>query len=307
LNIIGDTIAPTMGYWLRQWKLTGNLRYLADRRVVITLVTVVIILPITYSKNMKWLGISSVIAIFSASYTVLFVDIKGFISLIQAPGFAKGTIPFINVDPNFLIAIPLICLSFQCHIHVIPIYSDLKNGSRMRMSIVIFGALLICFSFYASVGFFGYTNFGSAVEGNVIKNYQINDLVALFARITVATLVALSYPLRYFATRKTFESLFFKDGMDTTTDILITTIFVIITILLSMFIPDITDIFGIIGSIGAVSLMFIFPGMLLWTTKNIGWRVFSIVLVIFGVIMGVSGTVVTVMDIVTKYKKIWNL
>ena len=132
-------------------------------------------------------------------------------------------------------------------------------------------------------------------------------MIALFARLTVATLVALSYPLRYFATRKTIESLFFKDGMDTTTDYLITTIFVILTILLSMFIPDITDIFGIIGSIGAVSLMFIFPGMLLWTTQKMIWRGCSVILVVFGIIIGIAGTVVTMLDIVSKYRKLWGI
>eukprot|EP01080_Neovahlkampfia_damariscottae_P008260 gene8260-85_t len=307
LNIVGDTLSPTMAYWFQHWRVSGNLKQLADRRFVIILVTVVVILPITFFKNMKWLGIASVIAIFSAAYTVVFVDVKGLIYIIENQGFAQGTQPFINLDPNFLISIPLICLSFQCHIHVIPVYAELKKASRAKMIAVIIGGLLICFTFYASVGFFGYVNFGSAVEGNVIRNYEINDMIALFARLTVATLVALSYPLRYFATRKTIESLFFKDGMEATTDYLITTIFVILTILLSMFIPDITDIFGIIGSIGAVSLMFIFPGMLLWTTQKFIWRVCSVTLVVFGMIMGIAGTVVTMMDIVSKYRKLWEI
>ena len=123
---------------------------MADRRFVIIMVTVVIILPITFFKNMKWLGIASVIAIFSAAYTVVFVDIKGLLYIIEHQGFAEGTKPFINLDPNFFISIPLICLSFQCHIHVIPVYAELKKASRVKMIAVIIGGLLICFTFYGN-------------------------------------------------------------------------------------------------------------------------------------------------------------
>jgi amino acid permease len=299
LNIIGDISSPVLVYWLKQWGV-HKLVFLADRRLIIAVSTLVVILPITYSKNMKVLGVASFIAIVSAAYTVIYVDVTGGMYLANS-GFAAGTNLYINLQPNFFIAIPLICLSFQCHIHVVPIYHSLQRPTYLRMFIVIVVTMIICFLFYASVGFFGYTTFGSSIRGNAMLNYPLDDIFAGIGRFGVGILVALSYPLRWFATRNVIESLFFKNGLGSELDFAFTTIFVVLTIIASILFPDIVDVFGIIGSIGAVSVMFIFPGMLLWTKKGYFWKFVSVPVVLLGLAMGIVGTIATLMSIYKKY------
>lgn len=251
---------------------------------------------------MKWLGLASFIAIFSAAYTVCYITVMGSISLSQK-GIANGTIILFHPSFEFFTSIPLICLSFQCHIHVVPIYHELRQRSIKKMIFIIIISLFICLLFYTFVGFFGYTMFGSNTKGNVIINFN-NDIPTGIARINIGILVALSYPLRYFATRKVIESLFYKNGMSKEIDYIITILFVIFTILLSIFIPDIVDIFGIIGSIGAMSLMFIFPSLILYFhSQKIYMKIFSIILILFGVILGIFGTVMTCINMRNKYIK----
>jgi amino acid permease len=230
----------------------------------------------------------------TAFYNVVFIVVSSisFMSNNPLPKFE----PFVNVSSQFLIAFPIICFAYQCHIHVIPIYSELKNPSKLKMNLIIVSSMAICFLFYCSVGIFGYLNFGIYVKGNVILNFGL-EVFPSIARVCISITAVFSYPIHSLTSRLAIESLFFKERMSIGMYVFITLSYVAITTVLSIYMPGIVSIFGLMGSIGACTLMFLFPAMLLFTRKSIIKKIFASILFIFGFVLGITGTVFTVLDI----------
>lgn len=67
----------------------------------------------------------------------------------------------------------ILSFSWNCSIFI----KELKNHSMKRMSIVITTTQTLCVVLYCTFGIFGYMTFFSKVDGNVLNNYSIEDLV----------------------------------------------------------------------------------------------------------------------------------
>lgn len=60
---------------------------------------------------------------------------------------------------------------FSCHISIFPIVEEMKVKSHSRIRGVIGLSLLLSLIIFIIVGLFGYLQFASATDGNILNNY----------------------------------------------------------------------------------------------------------------------------------------
>jgi amino acid permease len=265
-----------------------------------SIVCIIIILPLAFFHKLKWLGFTSFLSIFSVAYTVSFVSIRGIMHLYTV-GIGKDVKILVNPSWEFFVTLPLFCFAFQCHIHASPIYYELKNKSLKKMSFIIVTSMFICFMIYSLVGVFGYLTFGNKIKGNIMGYYDLKDVFVTIGLLCIGVTVVLSYPIHSLTARQAIESLIFPEGLHGIYYVIITLAIVFGSLGFALVIPGILQIFGLMGSIGSVSLMFIFPGLILWKLGDRWfWRILSVVLIIFGIAMGISGTAFTIMEMIIK-------
>lgn len=249
------------------------------------------------------MGFSSLISIFSVGYTVVFVVVKGIIQL-SSSGVGKNVNFGVNLSTDLIVIVPLLCFAYQCHIHATPIYFELKDKSLPRMGLIISISMFICFLLYSLVGIFGYLTFGNLIQGNIMSYYNMQDIFVTIGLFCIGITVILSYPIHSFTARQTVQTLFFKNEIEGIDYIFVTLLIVILSWVFALFVPGILEIFGLMGSIGSVSLMFVFPGLILFKlSQKLVMKVLAIVLILFGLLIGISGTVITIIEMVNKRKK----
>lgn len=95
--------------------------------------------------------------------------------------------------------------------NVFSIYDELERRSARRMRRVAKGSMSVCFAVYSLMGIFGVLDFGPRTNGNILKNYCLDDtrtspsgvIVAAYVAITLT--VVMAFPLVIFPCRYTVE------------------------------------------------------------------------------------------------------
>jgi sodium-coupled neutral amino acid transporter 7/8 len=303
LTVIADTAAPLFGHWFPG-------KWYADRRFVITLFSVLFVFPLICLKKVSLLSYTSGLAVLSSAYTCAFIVVQRIIILAK-----DGLPPSVNIaiNPSFQIlgAFPIITFAFQCHIMLIPIYAELYNPTIGRMTIVIIAALGVCLSLEGTVAIFGYLSFGAATAGNILLNYPMKNIGAGVARVGMGFVAIFAYPMANFTARLTIRSLVFKRDPEFADwkFYTVTVLWFIMTLLIALFVPNISIVFGLTGSLGCTAVMFLFPGLILWVLardysgiSKVSSRLYAVFLLIFGMIVLLGGTFVSIMEIIFGVK-----
>ncbi|BBN02053.1 hypothetical protein Mp_2g12390 [Marchantia polymorpha subsp. ruderalis] len=292
LIITGDVFEPVFA------DLFGESSYLANRRVVILFFAFVVILPLAMKTTLKALKYSSVISIVMLTYLTIALVIIGISSLISK-GFPSDILVW-RAGQHAFIIIDIVVFAFQCHIQVVPIFAELAempkpffgNGkgpleerllddevlsqvtSRQRservkrMDAVIFVSMSICLIGYCMVGEFGYLIFPD-VDSDVLKNFGNANVFMNFARIGMAVVAMVCYPLQSHPARSIVDDAYKAiskapvHAFSWTRHIVITLIFFVSTLAVALIISDLGTVFSIVGSTGGVMVVFIIPGVLL--------------------------------------------
>jgi sodium-coupled neutral amino acid transporter 7/8 len=194
---------------------------------------------------------------------------------------------------------------------LIPIYAELYNPTIGRMTIVIIAALGVCLSLEGTVAIFGYLSFGAATAGNILLNYPMKNIGAGVARVGMGFVAIFAYPMANFTARLTIRSLVFKRDPEFADwkFYTVTVLWFIMTLLIALFVPNISIVFGLTGSLGCTAVMFLFPGLILWVLardysgiSKVSSRLYAVFLLIFGMIVLLGGTFVSIMEIIFGVK-----
>ncbi len=164
--------------------------------------------------------------------------------------------------------IPVICFGYQCHVNAVPIYACLKNKTLKEFSKSITASLIIVFAAYTLTATFGYLTFGVEINDDLLRSYDAKDASVLVAVIMYLIKTYTSYPLNLFCARTAIEGVWIEVfHLNTETillnekkrRVLIVTIWFLLSLLVALFIPNITLVINYLGALAA-TFMFIFPG-----------------------------------------------
>ncbi|KAL2644177.1 hypothetical protein R1flu_011764 [Riccia fluitans] len=303
LIITGDVFGPVFAEFF------GENSILANRRVVIVLFTVFVILPLAMKTTLKSLKYSSVISVVMLAYLTVALVTIGTKSLVLN-GFPPNVLIW-DAGKKAFVVIDVAVMAFQCHIQVITIFSELSEHPKpffgaekymleeslldeeiisqiskrqrtervKRMDAVIFLSMSVCLVGFCLVGLFGYLLFPD-VESDVLKSFGGENQFMNFARVGMAMVGIVCYPVQHFPARSIVDDAIKalmkapEAGFSWTRHTLITFFFVGSTLTVALLVTDLGTVFSIVGSTGGVMVVFIIPGLLLIRgihTKPVGY------------------------------------
>lgn len=212
---------------------------------------------------------------------------------------------------------PTICFGFQCHEAAVSIYCSMRNQSLSHWALVSLLSLLACCLVYSLIGVYGFLTFGAEVSADILMSYPGNDGVIIIARILFAVSIVTAYPIVLFLGRLVMQDFWRRscgqacgpralaDPSGMGVRMLLTVLWVAVTLAMTLFVPDLSKIIGIIGGVSSF-FIFIFPGLCLIcaiSTEPIGPRAkccleaWGVVSVLIGTFIFGQSTVEAVLEL----------
>ncbi|KAK2848121.1 hypothetical protein Q7C36_009803 [Tachysurus vachellii] len=239
---------------------TGNemtYHWYTDQRFMLFLVCLFLILPLSIPKEIWIQKYTSALGTVAAIYLTVAIVIR----------YYTRTVPeghLMDFWASMFSVIPTICFGFQCHECSIAIYSSLENKKLSNWVVISLCSMLICLAIYTLTGIYGYLTFGRNVAADVLMSYSGDDVLMIIARLLFGVSIITIYPIALLLGRLVIQDplLLHRETYETYIRVALTAVWILITLLIALFVPDISKVISIIGGISAF-FIFVFPGLCL--------------------------------------------
>ncbi|KAF5879919.1 putative sodium-coupled neutral amino acid transporter 7, partial [Clarias magur] len=273
LIIIGDQLDKLINAMAHEADGTVSSHWYTDRKFTISVMSVLIILPLSIPKEISFQKYASTFSVVGTWYVTVIIIIR---YIWPDPEISPGLLP---TSPESWTAVfnamPTICFGFQCHVSSVPVFNSMKNPTLRPWGGVVTLSMIICLFVYTGTGVSGFLSFGSTVSQDVLMSYPSDDVAVAIARAFIIISVVTSYPILHFCGRAVLEGLWLRfKGTDVDTDVvrerrrrlLYTLVWFFLTLVLALTIPDIGRVISLIGGLAAC-FIFVFPGLCLIEAK----------------------------------------
>ncbi|XP_077569538.1 putative sodium-coupled neutral amino acid transporter 8 [Stigmatopora nigra] len=291
-----------------------------DQRFALFIMCLIIILPLSIPKEIGIQKYTSVLGTLAATYLCVAVIVKYYMmethTAILTPEHTQG----VGSWASMFSVVPTICFGFQCHEACIAIYSSMKNQKITHWVVISVISMLFCLLIYTLTGVYGFMTFGREVASDILMSYPGKDVVMIISRLLFGISIITIYPIILLLGRSVILNLVIRIqrrrwGIVTSTfesrcRALLTFIWITITLLIAMFVPDMGEVISVIGGISAF-FIFIFPGLcLIFIMQNepVSNPRIRVVLTIWGIITVVVGafifgqsTTIAIMELLDKF------
>lgn len=238
--------------------------------------------PMCYFRRLDFLRHINVLGVLASLY-IIFLNIYSYYYYKPDPEH----LPNIRTSPKslleFVAALPVVFFAYQTHEIVIPVYDSMSTKNIRNFSKSVITAMFSLLILYCVAGSFGYLTFGSKVAPDIMLMYDANDSFVLAGIIALIIKMITTYPPVVFCGRDTIVRLILsrynqldRNGYQYLADsnpspffahehrcnIIITTIWNILVLIMALLIPNITIAIGFLGSLASCNV-FIFPGLAL--------------------------------------------
>uniref|UniRef100_A0A8C5EU07 Amino acid transporter transmembrane domain-containing protein n=1 Tax=Gouania willdenowi TaxID=441366 RepID=A0A8C5EU07_GOUWI len=246
--------------------------FYTDQRFALLLLCIVLILPLSISKEISIQKYISVLGTLAATYLTVAIIIKYHtmpsVLVRNSPLYASG----IGSWASMFSVIPTICFGFQCHEASVTIYSSMENQRLSHWVFISVVSMFFCLIIYSLTGVYGYLTFGKDVKADILMSYTGDDILMLIARLLFGISIITIYPIILLLGRSVIQEPLLcwrrrSVGLVTVeyesrSRYLLTVLWIAVTLLIAVFVPDISKVIGVIGGISAF-FIFIFPGLCL--------------------------------------------
>ncbi|XP_077420889.1 putative sodium-coupled neutral amino acid transporter 8 isoform X2 [Vanacampus margaritifer] len=290
-----------------------------DQRFALFVMCLVIILPLSIPKEIGIQKYTSVLGTLAATYLCVAVIVKYYLmdshTAILTPEHTQG----VGSWASMFSVVPTICFGFQCHEACIAIYSSMENQKLTHWVVISVISMLFCLLVYTLTGVYGFMTFGREVASDILMSYPGNDVVMIISRLLFGISIITIYPIILLLGRSVILNLMVRiqrrrrgivtSSFESRCRALLTVIWITVTLLIAMFVPDMSEVISVIGGISAF-FIFIFPGLcLVFIMQNepVSPRV-KVVLTVWGILTIVVGafifgqsTTIAVMELLSKF------
>lgn len=191
---------------------------------------------------------------------------------------------------------------------VLPLENKMKTPENFRGPVgVLSTAMAIIVCLFSAMGFFGYLQYGSSVQGSITLNLPPREPLAQAVKILISLAVYMTYPLQIYVP---FEILTpfvvrrFDDNKKIIAEYVFRTLLVLFTFVLAVVIPNIGLFINLIGAVSSSALALIFPPIIdlitFWPdTGKYNWRIIKNTFILLVGLLGfVTGSVSSLRAIV---------
>ncbi|XP_071380326.1 putative sodium-coupled neutral amino acid transporter 8a [Centroberyx affinis] len=243
-----------------------------DQRFALLLLCVFLILPLSIPKEISIQKYISVLGTLAATYLTIALIIKYHtmptVQVHIAPLYSSG----ISSWASMFSVVPTICFGFQCHEASIAIYSSMENQRLSHWVFISVVSMIFCLVIYSLTGVYGYLTFGKDVKADILMSYTGDDILMLIARLLFGVSIVTIYPIILLLGRSVIQDPLLSwrrrrdppvtEGFESRSRYVLTVLWITVTLLIAMFVPDISKVISVIGGISAF-FIFIFPGLCL--------------------------------------------
>ncbi|XP_030622647.1 putative sodium-coupled neutral amino acid transporter 8a [Chanos chanos] len=242
-----------------------------DQRFTLFILCLFLILPLSIPKEIGIQKYTSVLGTLAATYLTVAIIVKYHTREVQAVQIAPLYSSGISSWASMFSVIPTICFGFQCHEACIAIYSSMENKRLSHWVFISVVSMFFCLVIYSLTGIYGYLTFGRHVAADILMSYNGDDVLMIIARLLFGISIITIYPIILLLGRSVIQDpllqLCYKrtvvtDSFESRTRVALTTAWISITLLIAVFVPDISKVISVIGGISAF-FIFIFPGLCL--------------------------------------------
>uniref|UniRef100_A0A3B3TWF8 Solute carrier family 38 member 8 n=1 Tax=Poecilia latipinna TaxID=48699 RepID=A0A3B3TWF8_9TELE len=239
--------------------------FYTDHRFALVLLCFFLIMPMSIPKEIT-IQKYTVLGTLAATYLTVSIIIKYF-TMPTAPDHRSPLYSSTGAWGSMFSVIPTICFGFQCHEASIAIYSSMENQRLSHWAFVSVVAMIICLVIY-SLTVYGYLTFGKTVAPDILMSYSSHDKLMLVARLLFGVSIITIYPIIVLLGRSVIqdpllsrwrrrgEALMVK--LECRSRWVLTVLWIMTTLLIALFVPDISKVISVIGGISAF-FIFIFP------------------------------------------------
>ncbi|XP_022605721.1 putative sodium-coupled neutral amino acid transporter 8 [Seriola dumerili] len=274
--------------------------FYTDQRFALVLLCLLLILPLSIPKEISIQKYISVLGTLAATYLTVAIIIKYHTMpsvLVQVtPLYSSG----ISSWASMFSVIPTICFGFQCHEASITIYSSMANQRLSHWVLISVVSMIFCLVIYSLTGVYGYLTFGKNVKADILMSYTGDDILMLIARLLFGVSIITIYPIILLLGRSVIQDPLLswrrrRYGVVTVefesrSRYALTVLWITVTLLIAVFVPDISKVISVIGGISAF-FIFIFPGLCLifaMQSEPVSCKT-RVVLTVWGVVTLISG------------------
>ncbi|XP_068116264.1 solute carrier family 38 member 8 isoform X2 [Hyperolius riggenbachi] len=286
-------------------------------RLANSIMCLIFILPLSIPKEISFQKYTSILGTLAACYLTVVIIVKYYLTENITFHKLENTSSASSLASMFSV-IPTICFGFQCHEACITIYSSMKNKCLSNWVAVSVVSMLICLLIYSLTGIYGSLTFGEAVAADILMSYPGNDVVVLIARLLFTVSIITIYPIILLLGRSVLQELWLNHKHMTVyvtpsyerfVRITLTVLWILVTLIIALFVPDISEVISIIGGISAF-FIFIFPGLCLICAVESGsmvsWKrscllIWGIISVLCGAFIFGQSTTIAVMELMHKF------
>ncbi|KAK2170350.1 hypothetical protein LSH36_3g17049 [Paralvinella palmiformis] len=192
---------------------------------------------------------------------------------------------------------------------VLPIENKMKHPQDFPgWNGVLSTGIYLVIIMYAAVGFYGYLKFGDDIQGSITLNLPQDNWLYLSVKLMFSLGIYISYGLQFYVPilviwtgiRRKLTNLWLIENGES----LLRISFLVLTFLLAITVPHLDLMISLIGALASSALALIFPPiihiMAFWPDGDLRWWhiVKDVIIVLFGLLGFLTGTVTTIMKIV---------
>ncbi|XP_059148108.1 sodium-coupled neutral amino acid transporter 7-like [Physella acuta] len=270
LAIIGDLWELFFLNVARDTYCTTNPFYMT-RAFIISVTSIAFILPLCFPKRIDFLRYTSILGVLGVIYMVGLVTFKYFQAHDNQGKIETRPHSWIDV----ILVVPDFCFAYQCHLNSVPIYSCLAKRNMREFSKTVTLAMILFVVTYTVTAVLGYLQFGDHVTNDILLSFNpTTDVMVAVVFYSVKTYT--TYPILCFCGKAAFDtvwSMLWKMSpeeilyREKTRRVITTLVWFTLTLILSVFIPNIGVVIEILGAFAA-AYIFVFPGLCLLKTMQ---------------------------------------
>jgi len=264
IMVVGDVLEPVLKM------LLPSAHWLLHKSTIVVLLTLIIMLPLSFLTHISSMRVMSLIAtagVLVLSLVLMFSGSKAWWAGELQP------IQLAKFDSGILLALPVIMFSYACHTNIFTILEEQIDQRREADFHMVNVAVGIETFVYVVIGCAGYLLYGEQVDGNVLRNLDLQNPLHILAQAALGISLCLSYPLCIYPARFTLQDMFFPgdllppEGEEEEAEaqrcgphtILLTLLLVITSLLFAILVPSISELFTLLGSTTGALIAFILP------------------------------------------------
>ncbi|XP_008309261.1 putative sodium-coupled neutral amino acid transporter 8a [Cynoglossus semilaevis] len=292
--------------------------FYTDQPLVLVLLCLLLILPLSIPKEISFQKYISGLGTLAATYLTVAILVKYHTmpkTMVHiTPLYNSG----ISTVSSMFSVIPTICFGFQCHEASIAIYSSMENQRLSHWVFVSVVSMIFCLIIYSLTGVYGYLTFGKEVKPDILMSYTGDDVLMLIARLLFGISIITIYPIIVLLGRSVIQDPLLSwrrkrygvvtSAFECRSRCVLTVLWIAVTLLIAVFVPDISKVISVIGGISAF-FIFIFPGLCLifaMQSEPVSCKT-RVVLTVWGVVTLICGafifgqsTTIAVMQLIRK-------